>query len=372
MIKKLIFENYKAFPGRHEIEIRPFTLLIGKNSSGKSSITHLLSMMGNLLGRHTPTQYRSFSSNYISLYSFHNLFTTGLRLGAINDKDDELGLTFVWNLGKLYLHKVEIQSKGRVYSQEFSSEVRQEVSDNVDFVAPILEDWGFGLSDWAYSSSYLGPIRTVLDSVRAFNASNVGDLKSKGENVFDILIDSFKNDKILLNQVSEWLAANMDGQRLNVENLVADFYSIDVDNGRGASVPVEEVGEGVSQVLPVIVQSYMENRADISIIEQPALHLHPAAHASVADRLIESIVLQGKRYIVESHSANVLLALRRAVANPDVKLTSKDVVVYYIDAESENPISSIEISDNGELSSWPTGVFGEGSDLLRDILRMRK
>lgn len=372
MIKKLILENYKPFGTLQELEIRPFTLLIGKNSSGKSSLTHLISLMGNLVGPHRPMQYKSFMNEYINLYDFHNLFNTGLKLGLVNNQDQELAFSFVRNIGKQYLHKVEVKRDGHHHVREFSSGEMQEVTNNVDFVEPTLNEWGFHLSDWSYSTNYIGPIRRISDSVLGFNAANVGEVKSKGENIFDILIDSYKGDKLLYKSVSDWLKTNMDGQELVVSNLVAEFYSIDVNNGRGATIPLEEVGEGVSQVLPILVQSYLKNASDINVIEQPALHLHPAAHAAVADRLIESVVQDGKTYVVESHSANVLLALRRAVCNPDVNLSSSDVVVYFIDAEAQQQITKIEILENGDLTSWPTGVFGEGFDLMQDILRFKK
>ncbi|MCP4108064.1 MAG: ATP-binding protein, partial [Desulfobacteraceae bacterium] len=35
------FENYKAFQKRESVEIRPLTILIGRNSSGKSIIARL-------------------------------------------------------------------------------------------------------------------------------------------------------------------------------------------------------------------------------------------------------------------------------------------------------------------------------------------
>ena len=36
-LSKVSFENYKIFKRRQEMEIRPFTILIGKNNSGKSA-----------------------------------------------------------------------------------------------------------------------------------------------------------------------------------------------------------------------------------------------------------------------------------------------------------------------------------------------
>lgn len=373
MIKKIVFEGYKPFSGQYEIEIKPFTLIIGKNSSGKSSITHLVSLMSELIGSHHPVQYKSFTGEYINSNTFHNYQTTGLKLGVENDKGDEIQLSFVRNIGKRYLHQVDVLKNGVItHTYSYSSDERQELTDRLDFIRPLLNSWGIDLDDWAYSSNYIAPIRSIPNSVFSFNASNVGEVRSKGENIFDLMVDSYRGDKALLNKVSNWLYENMDHQRLTLEPLIGDYFSVEIDNGRGASVPLEEVGEGVSQVLPVLVQSFLPYRSDVTIVEQPVLHLHPAAHAAVADRLVESAMTDKKAYVVESHSANVLLALRRAVCNPKVRLTSQDAVVYFIDLDSQSPISRIDILDNGDLTSWPTGVFGEGFELMKDILKFQK
>src|SRR2546421_224998 len=41
---KLILENVRSFAGRHEIPIKPLTLLVGENSSGKSTVLAALSV----------------------------------------------------------------------------------------------------------------------------------------------------------------------------------------------------------------------------------------------------------------------------------------------------------------------------------------
>ena len=44
-ISKLRIENFKGVKNRKEIEIRPITLFIGANSSGKSSCIHALASL---------------------------------------------------------------------------------------------------------------------------------------------------------------------------------------------------------------------------------------------------------------------------------------------------------------------------------------
>lgn len=49
MITKIKFKNYKAFPDFEELELRPVTLIIGKNSSGKSSILKLIALLTSMV-----------------------------------------------------------------------------------------------------------------------------------------------------------------------------------------------------------------------------------------------------------------------------------------------------------------------------------
>ena len=45
MRKKITVTNYKAFSDKTEIEIAPLNLIFGPNSSGKTSILHLLLLL---------------------------------------------------------------------------------------------------------------------------------------------------------------------------------------------------------------------------------------------------------------------------------------------------------------------------------------
>ena len=49
MISKLKFKNYKLFKSLQTIELKPLTILIGKNSSGKSAVLKLPTLIENSL-----------------------------------------------------------------------------------------------------------------------------------------------------------------------------------------------------------------------------------------------------------------------------------------------------------------------------------
>ena len=59
MLRKISFKNYKPFKDWQELELRPITILIGKNSSGKSAMKWgLIKPRYFNIKNHTPIPYR--------------------------------------------------------------------------------------------------------------------------------------------------------------------------------------------------------------------------------------------------------------------------------------------------------------------------
>ena len=128
------------------------------------------------------------------------------------------------------------------------------------------------------------------------------------------------------------------------------------------------MGEGIAQVLPIIVQSFVRN-SDITIIEQPSLHLNSAAHALVACRLAESSMTLGKKYLIETHSDTFLTGIRKMVV--ERKLRREDVVIYCVNHDGDSAtLDKIEIDDNFEYTSWPEGMFEDDYRLQNEISQL--
>jgi len=136
-----------------------------------------------------------------------------------------------------------------------------------------------------------------------------------------------------------------------------------VDLRSNVILSLEDVGFGISQVLPLLVQLAISKK-DVVLIEQPELHLHPAIQAHFGDLLIEgSKESKANQFIIETHSEHLLLRLQRRIR--EGSLPSKDLRIYYIDANSElgSYAQLIEIDDNGEfITPWPNGFFPERLD----------
>ncbi len=147
-----------------------------------------------------------------------------------------------------------------------------------------------------------------------------------------------------------------------------------------AIVEIEDVGVGISQIIPVLMAIVEGGNV---FIQQPELHLHPKLQAQLADAFIEGInmdrpLLCGKAsFIIESHSEHFLLRLLRRIREThksDIRhkvfgLSADQVSVLYVDKleDGSSKIFPLRISPDGEfIDRWPHGFFTERDGELFD------
>lgn len=141
----------------------------------------------------------------------------------------------------------------------------------------------------------------------------------------------------------------------------------------GAKLPevkLTDVGFGVSQVLPVIVECFYVRPHSIVIFEQPEIHLHPRVQADLADLLVDAIRAReggqprGCQFIIESHSEHFLRRLQRRIAEEE--LSQSDAALYFVHTEGSSArIEELDVDDYGNIRNWPEGFFGdEMADLV--------
>lgn len=350
MIEKIVFKDYKAFKGMHELKIKPITLLVGKNSSGKSSLCRMVQMLSWAVNQSIPGNTLFLNYDGVSLGKrYEDLFTNGLQVGLrfelrYTNPQHELTLEYFINEGVLDLSHYEIDESAEMDSSNALS----------------------------FYTSYIGPIRQTPPYIYAFEGMfKYHSVGATGEHAMALLVDSYKTDKVLYNNVSNWFKDNLEGQELIINEIPeCGAYECKIRTANSAyETNLRDVGYGISQLLPIIVETYLESTNVVTIIEQPALHVHPAAHEAIAKRLVESAKSLKKTYIIESHSENILLTFRKLISDRSNAFSPEDIVIYYIDKDKEGAfLKEITINENGELSSWPVGVYGESFEIVKDIL----
>lgn len=112
------------------------------------------------------------------------------------------------------------------------------------------------------------------------------------------------------------------------------------------SFGLENVGYGVSQALPVLVEMFVRPDGTAFTVQQPEVHLHPKAQATFGDLIAGLSRTDRKIFFVETHSDFTIdrfrLNLRREGHVPSQLL-------FFERDELGNHVTSIPIGENGDL-----------------------
>ncbi len=140
-------------------------------------------------------------------------------------------------------------------------------------------------------------------------------------------------------------------------------------DGAGLSLQPQDVGVGISQVLPVVVAA-QDGSASVVCIEQPELHIHPAVQVGLGDLFIDGAVNQGLSFLIETHSEHLVMRLQRRLREQAAgelpegvgHISPADISFVYLDRSEAGVVitAQIGLAEDGKFDSpWPNGFFSE-------------
>jgi predicted ATPase len=146
-------------------------------------------------------------------------------------------------------------------------------------------------------------------------------------------------------------------------------------NSSGIDVNLPDVGFGVSQILPILVECLRTREGETVVLEQPEIHLHPSLQSKLADFLI-CMAKSGKRLVVETHSEHLINRLCLRIAQEEsgeIKDLLNTLFVSFDGKEQTSVVKPIEINEFGEIENWPVGFFDENDarELMAASLKKR-
>ncbi|MBF0603919.1 MAG: DUF3696 domain-containing protein [Nitrospirae bacterium] len=241
------------------------------------------------------------------------------------------------------------------------------------------------------SMCYLGPLRTKTSRLYSWSGIEPDSVGYAGENTISAILAA-NNRKLGVKGYNASRASKSHSFEAVIANalkkmeLIQDFkvtrlsdqrqeYEVKLQvRGSNAWVDLPDVGFGISQVLPVLVECYYAPAGAIILMEQPEIHLHPRAQSALADVLID--VIQSRengadrniQLIIETHSEHFLRRLQRRIAE-DV-IPREHVSAYFANVVgSSSMLTPLEIDDYGTIRNWPENFFG---DEMGDIASQAK
>ena len=231
--------------------------------------------------------------------------------------------------------------------------------------------------------TYIGPFRENPERVYRDSESQSLNVGVRGENVSTLLIRDFQKKNHLIDEISEWLYRTM-GYKLCINDMGSSLFQIMLENDKGIKSNILDVGFGISQVLPIITQVIRmslvsrklrggEGIDETLYIEQPELHLHPAAQAELADIFVKCVMENsGKTLVIETHSEHLIRKLQVLIADKNSSFTEKDICIYYVDKNDDGiaNVKEMKLLANGKFKEkWPAGFFDKAHELSMELLR---
>lgn len=406
----LVFGNVRCFADDQRVPIRPLTLLVGENSTGKSTV---LSLLHSVLQADFPSFEKLFNRPPFELGGFDTIATNrGGRGGRSKDfhvgferKDAKLKVHFASADGALAIKRFEgeipkVRVKYEVHADGPLIEYRYELSNGAikQFSVPvnrsIASDLGqmirFGAFDYAFAESasgskpgltsaeqdqirhmamnfymevFLGkpsvraiaPLRTV--PTRTYETT-LEDVDPGGNHVPRVLNrHAGKTDKKsrqlfeLLRKYGGEAGLFRDLCIRNLGNRPSDPFQVRVKTF-GPDVNLTDVGYGVSQSLPIMVDTWSTDRDGWLLIQQPEVHLHPRAQAALGSLFAEEVASGNKTLVVETHSDYLIDRIRTAVASGVIPASSVQIV-FFERSEFDAKIWPISLDDDGNILDAP-------------------
>lgn len=384
MIDALYLKNFKCFDEKR-IPLNRLTVLSGPNSSGKSTIIQALSVLAQTALEARYSSNLALNGQFVSLGSFSDVvnihksreeFTIGIEIGKNSAR-----WTFSGQAGTLSaarIRKVEGSQSGKVYEHTILDKM------SLDCLTPASTDLATLVSKTLLDISHLTSDRHAGHEIHHFferrlNADGVErpDVGAHGEAAVGLLMaeDALslqENDprvindttRSLLPQVSAWMGKLFPRSSLNTLPIESSpFFRLRFQSHPQDSLRrPESVGYGFSQTFPIVVMGLAARPSNILLIENPEVHLHPAAQSRLGGFLAKCS-LAGVQVIVETHSDHVINGIRKAVAVNEG--LAKHVTFYSIFSNPEQPgeteIEEITVDEQGRLSNWPKGFFDQAT-----------
>jgi predicted ATPase len=439
MLTHLHIKNFKAWADTGGIPLAPLTVFFGTNSSGKSSLGHLLLALKQ-------TALSTDRKRALNLGDDNSLIDLGTFVDCLHEHDKTKAMEFTlrWRMpreltvrsavvrketfsgSELELHARLIANSKTLQpeTEEFAYRLLSHGAEKLSVVhsrkgsagtltckplqlihavgrkwpaeppekfyrfndrtllryqnADFLADFSLETERLLNQIYYLGPLRSHPRRVYHWSGETPPDVGPSGEKAIAAMLAATQAGRFLNRRsrgprqrfdafIAEWLKDLGVIDSFEVKPIAADRSDYEVllrTHPGSAQVKLTDVGFGISQVLPALVQAFYAPPDSVVWMEQPEIHLHPQVQSELADAFISAVQSaedgrrRGTQLIIESHSEHLLTRLQRRIA--ENVISKEDVAIYFVKRTgSAAEIEPLQLNEDGEIENWPENFFGD-------------
>lgn len=388
-IHNLFVENFKGIARPTTFEIRPLTIFLGANSSGKSTCLHALAALAQTLklGNSAPTLILDDDYAHVHLGRFIEIahsrkysdpINLGINIGPTTihtlspDKnyvegDCTAAYSFKSTLRtqEVFIDSARItvgaermqikrgsklpykftaiaEQGGQKYEAERTSNYlfrlmpgnappKDEINNWLEALF-FLENAQQQVERAIRDILYLGPFRQSPLRRYPFRGSTASEVGPQGEATITMLASEFvqAQDRPHLKQINSWLselnlAKNLDLARVGT----SDLFDVKLTLTDGHKLPIADLGYGLSQILPVLAQCSFAPLGSTLLFEQPELHLHEGAARKLAQVFHETATKKEAHLVIETHSKEFIQEVFQLIRSDALKV--EDLAIYIVE-----------------------------------------
>ncbi|MCY3822185.1 MAG: AAA family ATPase [Gammaproteobacteria bacterium] len=432
-VREMVLRDVRCFEGVQRGILRPITLLVGENSTGKSTFLGCYSVLHRVLSEMDFVGRPDFNEEPFFLGSFRDIVrsrrgpsgrinrfqlgfvTTPVRRGSqvpcrllatfAEQGSQPVVSSFRWQFDAESFLEARRGAEGETILRIPNHEVETEIPFmNAVFLFDVLGEGELLLRRWDTGTKpivdYLeGLLDNQAESRRARSTRGlelwphlpdlipVAPLRSKPKRTYDPVRETASPDgehiPMLMMRLDHTAKSHWDALHGNLVEFgrqsglfsdikvkrhgkqMSDPFQLQVKVRSGSHANIMDVGYGVSQSLPILVDvmaaeepgrrsgSFRRGRGGrVFLLQQPEVHLHPRGQAELASLFVESFKRRGNHFLIETHSDYIIdrvrISVRKGILKPD-----EVSMIYFEPKGNAVKIHNMTLDKEGNLRGAP-------------------
>lgn len=355
MIKRLQIKNFKSIK-EMSINCADVNLLIGANSSGKSSV-----IQGMLF----------VAQNLIKPCGLNGEL---MSLGSLEENccvyADEKEMAVMIGDGE---HTIDV-SMQRGTGEEPALQINSRKGNDGSSLCTCLN---YKERKFQYLSCHrVGPKNVYLknmtmeDVIDADGEYAIAFLNKHSVDVLEPELCRGTLDYTLLGQVNWWLSYIADAEISTEEiwgvDLVTAFYTMhDAERIRPANI-----GSGISYLISILILCLSSPKESVIALENPEIHLHPSAQAKLCN-FFYFISTTGRQLFIESHSDHIFNGFRAGIAAKEMEKDKINIQFISLNESHVSQVIQVEIGRMGKIENQRKDLFDQFDLDLNKMIGLR-
>ena len=396
--RELTLRDFRCFRERQTVPLAPLTLLVGENSTGKTSFLAAVQAVWDAVhGSGAP----DFRRDPFDLGAFPEIvhgrggrtdradsFSIGFKArepgGPLVDFEVTFEsrdaapapVTIAWRHGKVTVEYLLTDDHSRVEFQSSGKSWPFPAPEDHDALSTLWKLFTRGVPPEVppfASAPVHPPPRRTYDPTKLSTDPWGADVPSRfaslqfqdkaGWAALKAKLDAFGHESGLFDDFSVKQLTRIEGGPFQLQ-----VRKLGRKGRKGPKRNLVDVGFGISQVLPVLAALFRADGPSMFLLQQPELHLHPSAQAALGSLFCET-ASSGRQLVIETHSDYILDRILLDVRDRRTDLKADDVSILYFErGDRDVSIHSIRIDDEGNVLDTPEGYRRFFKDELNRVI----